>query len=194
MGYKDLYDLCQNIDQIPVSSKSIEEKVLELSPGLSYKVIISGLDITRVRGFFISCENEDHDFVRQSGGKNVIVLARGLDDDWRRFVKIKELMHVFDPALARVNAGTDLETLLLEMFEPTGNGQSTFLRSDARAVVMALALFCPEAKRIAFVAEVAANRMTPEQLAVQLRLPNHLAHALLRDNYKQLVSRVIDEC
>ncbi len=194
MVYRDLYEFCQTIKQVPVSTKTIEEKIKEFFPSLSYKVIVSGLDITRVRGFFLSSENSDHPFVRQAGGSNVIVLARGLDENWRRFIKVKELMHVFDQGLDRVNAGADLETLLLEMFEPAGNGKSTFLRSDARAVVMALALFCPESIRAHLVAEVNDGKLTAEDMASRLRLPNHLAHALLRDNYKQLVSKVMEEC
>ena len=147
MSYKALYEYCQTL-KAPIGRNDVLPKVRELSgQGLTY--IRAGLDQNVLLGFFVTAENKNHQFVRQTGGGNVIVIARGLDRFWERFVLFKEMMHTFDSQFQRTNTEADLEVLLTDFCatEITGEPSQQFI-SEQACLWMAVGALCPETTRV----------------------------------------------
>ena len=133
--FKELYEYCQNLEP-KISRNLIRDKVQELygTPIITCK---TDLNTQIVRGYFVSANNPESIFYKKVGGKDVVVLARGLNKCWERFVYVKELMHVFDKKNELVGTAVDLSNLL-NSFEipPTINGNEPF-KSEIAAFWMA---------------------------------------------------------
>jgi hypothetical protein len=52
-------------------------------------------------------------------GSSVVVVARGLNRCWERFVYVKELMHVFDGVDEATDSGEKFESMLEGLVMPT---------------------------------------------------------------------------
>lgn len=195
MTYKDLYEYCQGQANIPISTRLIAVKLAEMLPHEPFRIIESGLDTARIRGYFVPSCNTDHQFVKQTGGGNVVVIARDLDASWKRFVKVKELMHLFDKPLEVVNARADFDTLLDDFFgsqNPQEEKKSPFYQSESKAFWMALALFCPESIRVVLASNLSDGKKVINEIAQELRLPVFCVTALLHDDFKKILTDILD--
>jgi hypothetical protein len=193
MSYKKLYEYCQTLEA-PIGRNEILAKVRELSSqGLTY--IRAGLDKNILLGFFVSAENPEHPLVKQLGGKNIIVLARGLERPWERLVLFKELMHMFDSDLQKTNSSAEFEQLITGMcaVELIAHIVSPPLLSEWACMLMAASTFCPEKMRAELQQDRDAGRITDTEIAAKLRMPEKFVPILFDPKYKEAISVLLGQ-
>lgn len=192
MAYRDLYERCQKIGPLPIHRNQIRDAIIELLPAQGYAVIRSTIDTSLMLGYFVDPTNKEHQFVRQTGGSPVVVVARGLNRCWERFVTIKEAMHIFDDPLQKTNTAADLESVLSGLFAAAPQGEwSPQLKSEVGCFWMALALFCPEPTRIELQRKRENGELTDLQIATMLRIPEKYVPHLFFARFKEIVTRLL---
>lgn len=191
MSYAALYEFVQTQNELPIRRKAFLDKVAELTGVPAAKVIMSGLEHRSALGYFVSPNNQDHPFIKQTGGdRPVIVVARGLNRCWQRFVMLKELMHCFDTGLQLVGSGQDFSALLEEFVVPLPD-RSMAMESEVRGFWMALSLFCPEARRQELLRLRDQQAMSDLDIATEIRLPEAYIPNLFDPNYKAIVTSLM---
>jgi hypothetical protein len=146
-----------------------------------------------VRGLIYSHNRQSH------GGMEsfdyVIVLAGGLSTDYERFVTIKELMHCyFPPADGHVKYMTGSAQALeahMNAFFANATTNSWQHQAEKIALWMALGVVCTEHDRQEKIQEIAANQLTPQQIADEMVIPLKQAKNLLSKNYDSEIQKLI---
>lgn len=194
MSFRELYDYCQTLT-VPVGRNALRDRILAMA-GMRVRVIKDGgLDIRVCRGYYLSASNAEHPVIVQAGGANVIVLARDNNRCWERFVFLKELLHVFDSVERSMGTGPQLEAVL-QAFEGTGNPANPQSQSEYRAMWMAAALMCPEARREEYVAISNLPKDDPRYMddlaiATSLRMPRQWVQRILQPSYSEIIQIVL---
>jgi hypothetical protein len=185
MGYRQLYEQCQNL-QPAVSRRKIYPLVLAETGLNGIRHVTTTLDTTVCRGLYLSARNKEARLVQQVGG-TVIVTARGMNYCWTRFVFVKELMHAFDNPKAAADNGDAFDTQLQDL-----SGPATTLSPQGEAEYlsfwMALGVLCPEATRLAFHDRLAAKQIDHYAIALELRIPEQYVPLLFEARYKTLIA------
>lgn len=182
--FKQLYDYCQTLSP-KISRNLILAKIKEITGVEEIKTIKSGLDITITRGYFLSIKNQDNSFV-QKFGCNLIVLARGQNDCWDRFVSTKEMMHLFDNDGEPTDSPEKFESLLTEWEAPSANPSNQTI-SDYKGLWMALACLCPEKNRLEFKELREKGHIDDYGIALKLKIPEQYVPHLFRPTYEEIV-------
>ncbi len=126
-----------------------------------------------------------------AGGCPVIVIARGQNRCWTRFVWVKELMHLFDTKLEYVSSKEELERQLAGLMSPTLD-RSPQLYSEGICFWRALAALCPEETRQSYIhRRDRGEDLTDLQVATELRIPQQYVYRLFDPNFKDVVTRVL---
>lgn len=147
------------------------------------------LDTAVIRGYFLSSKNTEHPFVK-SWGANIVVLARGQNHCWERFVNTKELMHLFDEDGEPTDSADKFEQLLTEWEVPEEN-LSPQKRSENKAFWMALACLCPESHRLSFEVQREKGHIDNYGIALQLKIPEQYVPFLFVPYYRSIVDSLI---
>jgi transposase len=142
------------------------------------------------RGQFVKPENVEHHLAKHCNGNPIVVLARDLDYFWSRFVYVKEVMHVFDEALARVGTADEFESLILAMTGPEPGERPASVDSEVMAYWMALGCFCPEELRQDLQRQYQAGELSERQISERLKIPEHAVSRLFRPHFKELMSEL----
>jgi len=188
--FTELYNFCQNLPCPPsISRKVIGSKIQEIV-GESVKVMKHGFNNDVLRGAFLSA-NSGSRFVAQNGGKPVVVVARGMTEDWDRLVEVKEMMHLFDEEDEMTSSAGEFEELLNSLVAPSSFVSPQF-RSEIEAIYMALACFCPEPARQQFMKEIKSGHTEEYEVALKLRLPQQYARVLLTEHFSSVIQRIIN--
>lgn len=191
MSYRDLYEFCQTLEP-RISRRAIIPKICEITRKPKPRIIVDGISPEVTRGYFISPENADHPFAKFANGPggSVIVVARGMNYCWTRFVTVKELMHHFDEPLQLVGTAEEFESLVSEFVAPSLD-KSDAMRSESLAFWMALAILCPEPHRQALMSERSRGNLTDAEVAERLKVPLQYVPRLFDPNFKRFVQFII---
>ncbi len=185
MAFKELYKYCQTLNP-KVSTKDIKRKAIEITGAKNVREIVQGLDVTKIRGYFLSHDNRDSSIVKIYGC-NVIVLARDMNDCWKRFVLTKELMHLFDKADVQTNTEVVFKDLLSEFEAPSPANQSLQFKSEIAGFWMAIACLCPEESRLDFIDQFGKGHIDHYGIALKLKIPEQYVRQLFRRDYKDII-------
>lgn len=192
-NYKQLYEYCQALPT-PISRADIKNKAVEIANIGNVRVVWVKFDHKEARGLFVQVRPDvPSEFLAKAGAPNVILLDDGLKANkcWQRFIVVKEVMHLFDEddeKTAEANSIQELLTGLEASDYRSGNKQ---LESDARAVWMALACLCPEAKRQEFKQKKLEGLIDDYAIASQLRIPQAHIRKLLSDSFDTFLREVL---
>jgi hypothetical protein len=191
MSYRNLYAHCQQLTP-KISTKEIKRVVLEITGKTQLDVIINSPDPRKLRGYFLSSERTSDDRFPKLLGKNVVVLARGMNDCWNRFILTKEMMHLFDTPNEETSTPEQFKTLLQE-FEPANpiKASSPQYASESKGFWMALACLCPEANRLEFIEQYEKSQINYYGIALKLRIPEQLVPVLFKEDYSQIINWVM---
>lgn len=187
--YGDLYAYCQGLAP-PICRNLIKAKVLEITGVTALSIRATGLDENLIYGYYFSARNAEHPAVRQEKGP-VIVVARSLNRCWKRFVIVKELMHMFDDPLEHMSTAVDLESVLTHFLSPASRTFTPQMLSEIRCLWMALACFCPEEIRQELQAKRAAGLISDRDIADKIRIPEKYIPNLFDPRYKEVVGGLI---
>ncbi len=193
MSFNQLYDFCQTLEPVKhnepiVHQNVVKNKALELTGIESIRTMMDDLDASRMRGYYLSAENKDHQFVKQTGGA-VIVLARGMNRCWKRFTYVKELMHVFDREEELVSSPESFEKVLSEI--TTSTIESPQGKSETKGFWMALSVLCPEKHRLLFEELRMANQIDDYAIALQLRIPELYVPHLFSPKHRKTIDNIL---
>ena len=187
MSYRELYEFAQTLSPV-VRRNTIRDRVLQITGVNQIKPMKTTLDIAKCRGFYLSARNQNHRIVQQHGCC-VIVMARGMNRCWDRFVYVKELMHAFDDPLEQTDSGDCFELVLNEM---GANGPDDSAQTDAewKAFWMTLGVLCPEAVRQQLLQERAAGHTDDYAIALKLRIPQTYVRSLFDSRYEGILEEL----
>ena len=189
MSFSELYQLVQK-QAAPISSKWIEEQALKLSRITKVKEQWSSVvDMMNLRGFYL--EGPLGPPVTLADNQSLIVLSRSMcvgpqGPYWRRFVKTKELMHVFDTDDECADSEERFD-LQIEKFSDPAAPMSPQYRAETKAYYRALAVLCPEAERLSYRGQLQRNEIGPEVVATAFRIPSNAIFELMRDDFLERV-------
>lgn len=169
MSYIDLYRVFAE-KELYIRQNDVRESVLSLSGISQVRYLMSQLDISVCRGMYLSPRNMDHQFSKQFGG-HIIVIARGLNKCWQRFVFVKELMHMLDGVSEHTDKGDIFERMLFELPAPAQNQNCEQAKSEITAIYKALGVLCPEVFREKFKFQRKSGQITDHYIALQLKIP-----------------------
>jgi hypothetical protein len=192
MSFSQLYDAVQ-IHADRVSTKWLTEKAIEHSNITRVKEQWSGvIDGTTVRGFYI--EGPMGPPVPLQENEVLIVLARSmclglLGDHWRRFVKTKELMHVFDEPEEKTGSKQTFD-IQIEKFGDPSAPMSPQFRAEQKAFWRALAVLCPRQRRTAYKGALNANQISYDVVATALHIPVFAVREMMRDDFEAIIERL----
>lgn len=186
--YQQLYDYCQTLPCPPyIKRNAIRDKALEIT-GKKAMIIAHGLDLEVCRGLFIQADDPDSPFSKHTSGRALIVLGRGMNDCWERFVQTKELMHLFDSDDEKTSSGDQIVELLNDFVAPTPRGTNNPRHfAENKAIWMALACLCPEATRQQLVAEYKNKHVDHYAVALQLKIPERYVPHLLHPHFLDFI-------
>lgn len=189
MSYRDLYEFAQT--QTPKISKNlIRDEALRLSGIDRVRHVKSTMDTSVCRGMYLSVKATQHRIVQQVG-THVIVTARELNDCWTRFVYVKELMHVFTPASEASDTGEKFEQVLSELSAPVMSSPSSQLMAEVDAFWMALAVLCPESRRLELKEALESNEIDGYGIALELKIPEQYVPRLFEARFETSLERII---
>ncbi|VXD07550.1 conserved hypothetical protein [Sphingomonas sp. T1] len=159
------------------------------------KVIIKAsnkLPKDRARGFVIS---HGPNFMHDMNANYTIIVAEGMSREMERFVVIKELMHMYfgpDGGHAATGSAVALDNHFRKFF---GNSAtitaSAHVQAEHEALWMALAVICPEHRRLELKEAVTNRDKGFEDVAALLHIPLHTAKALLSKQFESEISHII---
>lgn len=187
MSFLDLYEAVQSLDG-KVSTKWLKDEAIRLSSITRVKELwTSVLDASYIRGFYI--EGPLSPPVPLERSEALIVLARSLDRQHRRFVYTKELMHVFDTPAEKANTAEKFESQAERLCDPTSE-PSPQTRAEAKAFWRALAVLCQEHRRLEYKRALDSGQQSIEVIATSLQIPAVYARNLFRDDFPQIVKHI----
>jgi len=189
-AYKELYKYCQELNP-KVSTNVIRLKVLEITNAANVKTVKDSLDSQKLRGYFLSASNTESWLVSKYGC-NVVVLARGMNECWDRFIFTKELMHLFDDQSEQTSSHEQFKALLneFEARDPSKENSPQF-KSDMRGFWMALACLCPEKSRLDFIDQFNKGHIDHYGIALKLKIPEQHVRQLFRPNYLEIITSLL---
>lgn len=188
--FRELHDYCQTLTP-KIKRNHIIKKIKEVSGKEKLRVLKTTLDTKVTRGFFLSASNTEHPFVKENGF-DVIVLARGLNECWERFVNVKEAMHLLDSDEDNTDTPEKLEQLLNDLSAPPPEISNLGI-SDHMGVWMALACFCPEKNRQEFIHLRGENKIDNYGVALKLKIPELYVPMLFMPRYPDLIKAIRGE-
>lgn len=190
MSYKELYAFAQTLTP-RISRNTIRDEALRIAGLQTISHVKSGMDTRVCRGLYLSATATNHRIVEQLG-KHVIVTARDLNECWTRFVYVKELMHVFTPANEASDTGEKFDSLLSDLSSPILSSPSSQMLSEVDAFWMALAVLCPEARRLEMKEAVRQNEADHYGIALELKIPEQYVPRLFEERFEKWISNNTD--
>lgn len=188
MGYKTLYDFSQTLEP-KIKRNDLRDKAVEIAGKGAVRVVRDELNVEVCRGYFLSAQNKEHRIVQQLGC-NVIVMARGMNKCWDRFVFTKELTHLFDTDTQFTNSPEKLETVIAELLGFNHTSEQYFAEIDG--VWKALGLLCPEKHRQEAVNQRKAKHIDDYGIALKFRIPQKYIGLLLSEEYEKNIARILE--
>jgi hypothetical protein len=192
MSYAQLYKHCQGL-RGRIGRKQLFPKVAELTRLPKPRQMVSSkLNPGNLLGFIVFPDGADTRLTTFTGGAPLIVVARDLDESWRRFVMIKELMHYFDQSLEKVSSGDELEGLISEFGAPMLERSQAF-NSEAKAFWMALGVICNEDQRQTYQRQRESGEINDAKIAEELGVPESIVSHLFDPNFKSIIASLLDD-
>ncbi|KRG43186.1 hypothetical protein ARC78_07415 [Stenotrophomonas pictorum JCM 9942] len=191
MSYSNLYERCQGLGGEKISRTVLVPLICEAASKPRPKVMLSSLNPEIIRGYFVTAHSE-HPFAKfaRAPGGSVIVVAREMNYCWKRFVEVKEMMHLFDENSQLVGTAAELESLINEFTAPQPV-RSSALQSETSALWMALGVLCPEVKRQEFERVRAQGKISDDEIAERLKIPKRYVSHLFDVRYKRNLEMVL---
>lgn len=189
--FRQLYDYCQTLEP-KIKRNDIKSKVLEIAGVEKVACIKLALDTSVMRGLFLSVADQGNEYVRQIGS-DIIVLPRGLNDCWDRFIYVKELMHLLDHPEEKTSDFEEFSALLAE-FEAVNTAEewSKQYASEVAGAWMATACLCPERHRVALLEKHVSGELSHYEIALHLKIPEQQVRNLFRPNYLEIIGSILD--
>lgn len=181
MSYAILYAECQK-ERVHVRRNVVRDKVLKLNGLNRIPLVRTSLDTSVCRGFYASATNKNHRIVEQFGS-SVVVVARGLNRCWERFVYVKELMHVFDGIDEATDSGEKFESMLEELVMPTFAKWSPQMMSEMKCFWRAMGALCPENIRLEMAEKRTKGQIDDYGIALAFRIPQQYVRHMFEVDY-----------
>lgn len=189
MSYRDLYGFCQRLP-LYISRNQVRDEVKRLKGIENLAVMKTAIDVSIVRGFYLSARNTNHRWVQQHGAHVIVLPKAGLNHCWERFVFVKELMHCFDDPLQATDSGDTFDMVLSELMVPQDKEWSPQMLSEIGCFWMALGCLCPEESRVQFASERAKGQITDYDIALKLRIPQQYVPFLFAADFHDRIESV----
>jgi len=119
-----------------------------------------------------------------------IAYSQHLDIEWQRVICAKELVHIFDPGVAKTNTEEEVSQLLDKLVGPLSSEDYGFAdlqaAKDRLALYQCLPLLLPKAYLDIARKAVEAGHKTPEDIAAEAVIPLRFVILMLSDEWETL--------
>lgn len=191
MSFREVWEFRQELPVV-LDLVDIRRKLREIVPSRSFLVIETEADPDLMCGCYISPRNEDTLFHGCPPGAGAIIISRSLDERWKRFVQLKELMHLFDDPLKSTTTAAEFEMLLSGLCASIQSTQRTVQhQSEIECLWMAGSLMCTEEVRLDFTRQREAKQLSDAQIAEAIEMPEAIIGLLFSQYYKEQVDMLI---
>lgn len=190
MSYRELWEHRQTLPTA-IDLTEIRRKLRELT---ERRVVVHAVDADPelFYGMYLSPKNEDTLYQGVPAGAGAIVVCARLDADMARLVQLKELMHMFDDPMQATTTGEELESLLAGLCEEVRpHVRTPQYQSELDCFWMAIGLMCPEAERVEFVRLREEGRITDQEIATRLQMPEVWIPGLFIEHYKASIDYLL---
>lgn len=194
MTFRTLYEEVQ-LQQGKISTNWIRQRAVGLSRITDIKEIWSNVvDPKYLRGFYI--EGPLGPPIPRAANESLIVLSHSMCTGtsgkyWRRFIKTKEMMHVFDNEEELTDTPEKFDDLLEKFRNPTAPTSPQY-HAEFKAQWRALAVLCQESRRMQFKGQLERNEVTLTTVSSALQIPEIAVKAMMREDFLDLVQSVMD--
>jgi len=194
MTFRTLYEEVQTVTG-KISTNWIRQRSVDLSRITHIKEMWSNvLDPKYVRGFYI--EGPMGPPIPRDENEALIVLSHSMCTGaqgkyWRRYIKTKEMMHVFDSDEELTDSAEKFDDLV-ETFKDPNAAPSPQYRAEIKAQWRALAVLCQEHRRQEFMAQIAGNATNFDIVSGALQVPPTMVRNLFRDDFLTRIEGVMD--
>lgn len=207
MDLRDLILKMNECTEVPVLVDDVA-RILEKS-GVrdDIEFVATDMDANIIKGFIHEWEYLPAPYAEPKIATR-ICYAESQNECWRRYICAKELVHLLDPELAKVNSSEKLRDLMIGMtidLAPwlreigQGNGgspapvaPSIHCLTDYVAEWLALPVLVPPGHRQVAVEQFNAKRMSDWDVASTLRIPQKFVPFITSDLYEQFVGRILE--
>lgn len=203
MTFARFYQQCQSLSP-KVKRAQILSMVKEITGITNIKFMHAALDTRIIRGMIISPTNPNSPLVEQLGmshvlrqneGAHVIIIARELSDEWKRFVCVKEMMHLFDADEEFIDNAKDFGILVNDIIggytSDSDVGNSAALHSETACFVRAMAALCPEPARLELEQRRRDGLIDDAGIAMLLEIPEAIVPTYFSPNYRPAIAALI---
>lgn len=193
MSYSDLYQFRQTLGNY-VKHPVILKAAQRCSGKRAFMGCDPKLKIADARSYYIALDDPKHEKYSFAGEQNMIFFSGENNKCWKRFVVVKEAMHLFDDSFGSTSSDEEFEALLNEWSVQAPEGRSPAMKSEIRAFWMALGLCCPESDRVEYQKRLKRGEMTELEIAQELKMPEQYIPSLLGVSYKKIIDHLITTC
>ncbi|WP_298328145.1 hypothetical protein [Asticcacaulis sp.] len=196
MSFKDLYDQVQSCSG-KVSTKQLLQWAIHHSEICGVKEVWSEqVDHMSLRGFYVEGPLNNGPLAIPEKAA-LIVLSRSMCTGpegkyWRRLVKTKELMHVFDKEDEKAHSGQTLDAQLDGFIKPSESECAQY-KAENKAYWRALACLCPEHIRRELKEKFLAEKLSLDVLSVTLQIPKAHVWRYLDDDFEASIASVLED-
>ena len=195
MSFQALYEEVQ-LTSGKISTNWIEERAVALSRITKITEMWSDvIDPHALRGFYI--EGPLGPPIELGENESLIGLSRRMCKGaegkyYRRYVKTKEIMHVFDTDQELTNTAEKFDKLVERFADPAAAVPPQYY-AESKAIWRALAVLCREEQRIYYKEQIAQNAMSVEVVSTALQIPTLMVRQLMRDNFLDYLAIILND-
>lgn len=201
MCFADFYTRCQELSP-KVSRAHLLPIIKEITGIENIQCRYVDFDPEIIRGMIIQPSNPDDPVIKQLGlshvlqqhkNAHVILLARDQDDDWKRFVSVKEVMHLFDKGEELTDTALDFDCLvndLVGLYYKNATITNAAISSENLCVLRAMAALCPEHARLDFEQRRNNGLIDDAGIAMKLGVPEVVASHYFKPEYAASIAAI----
>lgn len=192
---KELIEHFEAVVELPIEVEEIALKINDMDLQDEIYFFPADIDPTEIRGAF-------RQFRTPTGVYGVskwvthIAYSQHLDVEWQRVICAKELVHIFDPGVAKTNTEEEVSQLLDKLVGPLSSEDYGFAdlqaAKDRLALYQCLPLLLPKAYLEIARNAVDAELKTPEDIAQEAVIPLRFVKLMLSDDWETLNGALID--
>lgn len=184
MSIQKIFDHFDTKTKLWISVNEVKRQIIEQGCSDEITFHFVSIDEARVRGFLMRTGTAgvvygDSDFFSD------IYIAESLDEDWRRVVAVKELLHIIDTDEFTAQSHEAVDSLLENMALPSEvrEYKASYLNDRIR-LISAISILVPRQCRITLRELVASGSVTFSEIALVTRIPERFIPFLMGDEFE----------
>ena len=174
--------------KLPIKLDDVRDHILETGMVESIQFFDVDVDTTGLQGFCRVFEQQEPGMYTSSGQKVAhIFYAAELEEEEKRLVVCKELLHILDDHSATAQTRDEVDSLIEQIVLPLDVRQGLQSKSDHIGILHALAVLMPRDALAVLRPLHDDNKLSVEDVAALARVPERYARFALSPAWQQVL-------